>query len=77
MMVKCLNIGGPIRVFPWLKYICPDFIGYTNTKKGVQAVHNLVEESYQQHLETFDSDNLRDFTDAYIKQQYGKLLIHH
>ena len=72
-MLKSTNIGGLIRVFPWLKYICPDFIGYTNVKKAMEVVHNLVEESYDKHVETFDPENLRDFTDAYIKQQLGKL----
>jgi hypothetical protein len=72
-MFNSSNIGGLMRIFPWLKHICPDFIGYTNVKKAFEAVQSIVEESYQKHLETFDSDNLRDFTDAYIKQQFGTL----
>ena len=72
-MFNSSNIGGLIRVFPWLKYIIPDYIGYTNIKKATDAVTDMVEESYQRHLETFDSENIRDFTDAYIKQQLGTL----
>ncbi len=72
-MLKSLNISGLIRVFPWLKYIFPDFIGYTNVKKAMDLVHNLGEESYDNHVATFDPENLRDFTDAYIKQQLGNL----
>ena len=70
-MFKNSNIGGLIRVFPWLKHIIPDYIGYTNMKKVNEAVQELVNESYQKHVETFDSENIRDFTDAYIKQQLG------
>ena len=36
-----------------------------------ETVHEMVEEQYQAHLNTFDSENIRDFTDAYIKQQLG------
>jgi len=68
-MFKNSNIGGLVRVFPWLKHIIPDYIGYTNMKNVNEAVQEMVEESYQKHLETFDSENVRDFTDAYIKHQ--------
>ena len=74
-MFNSLNIGGLIRVFPWLKYIIPDYIGYTNAEKAFEAVTDMVEESYQRHLETFDSENIRDFTDAYIKQQLGMCIV--
>ena len=74
-MFKNSNIGGLIRVFPWLKHIIPDYIGYTNMKKVNEAVQELVNESYQKHVETFDSENIRDFTDAYIKQQLGNSFI--
>ena len=74
-MFKNSNIGGLIRVFPWLKHIIPDYIGYTNMKKVNEAVQELVNESYQKHVETFDSENIRDFTDAYIKQQLGNLFV--
>ena len=62
-------------MFPWLKHIIPDYIGYTNMKKVNEAVQELVNESYQKHVETFDSENIRDFTDAYIKQQLGNLFV--
>ena len=44
-------------------------------KKVNEAVQELVNESYQKHVETFDSENIRDFTDAYIKQQLGNLFV--
>jgi len=68
-MFRSSNVGGLIRIFPWLKHIIPDYIGYTNMKKVNETVNKMVEESYQAHLDTFDSENIRDFTDAYIKQQ--------
>ena len=70
-MFRSSNDGGLIRIFPWLKHIIPDYIGYTNMKKVNETVNKMVEESYQAHLDTFDSENIRDFTDAYIKQQLG------
>ena len=70
-MFKNSNIGGLITVLPWLKYIIPDYIGYTNMKNVFGAVNSIVEESYYKHLETFDAENIRDFTDAYIKQING------
>ena len=71
-MFRNSNIGGLIRVFPWLKHIIPGYIGYTNMKKVNETVQAMVEESYKAHLDTFDPENIRDFTDAYIKQQLGK-----
>jgi len=68
-MFRNSNIGGLIRVFPWLKHIIPGYIGYTNMKKVNETVQAMVEESYKAHLDTFDPENIRDFTDAYIKQQ--------
>ena len=71
-MFKNSNNGGLSTVLPWLKYIVPDYIGYTNMKNVFGAVQKIVEESYEKHLESFDAENIRDFTDAYIKQQIGK-----
>ena len=70
-MFKNSNNGGLTTVLPWLKYIIPDYIGYTNMKNVFGAVNSIVEESYDKHLETFDAENIRDFTDAYIKQING------
>ena len=72
-MFKNSNNGGLATVLPWLKYIIPDYIGYTNMKNVFGAVNSIVEESYDKHLETFDAENIRDFTDAYIKQINGQL----
>ena len=72
---KSFTIASPLRIFPWLKYIFPDQLGYTNIKEGFGSVYALAEETYQNHLESFDAENLRDFTDAYIKQQLGTLTV--
>ena len=66
------NLGGLIVILPWLKHIIPGYIGYTDMKKANDAVQDMVEESYKAHLDTFDPENIRDFTDAYIKQQLGR-----
>ena len=70
-MLKNSNIGGLIAIFPWLKHVIPDYIGYTNLEKVFKAVEELAEETYQKHIDTFDPECIRDFTDAYIKQQLG------
>ena len=75
-MLKNSNIGGLIAIFPWLKHVIPDYIGYTNMKKVFKAVHELADESYQKHFDTFDPENIGDFTDAYIKQQLGSQSIY-
>ena len=68
IMMSRSNVVGALMLFPWLKHVMPDQLGYTNTKEANDEVADLILETYDYHMETFDGDNLRDFTDAYINE---------
>ena len=40
-------------LMPWLKYICPDLIGYTNATKAMEGVLDIAQETYDEHIKTF------------------------
>lgn len=54
------QMGGPLQIFPWLKHIMPDLVGYTGAKAATEGVYDLINKSYDQHLETFDENEPRD-----------------
>lgn len=68
IMMARSNALSPLFIWPWLKYIVPNQSGYTNTKEANERVSELIEESYNKHLKSFDQNNLRDFTDIYINE---------
>ena len=63
-----MNAVGPLLMFPWLKNVAPDQLGFTNSKEARIGVTKLINETLDEHMKTFDPDNIRDFTDAYIKE---------
>ena len=54
-----------IRFIPWL------FDGFAVQLKGNKAIHNLLTDFLEEHKETFDPENIRDFIDAYLKESDG------
>ena len=68
IMMARSNAVTPLLMWPWLRYIIPKQSGYTNTKEATERVTELIEESYDWHLKTFDTNNMRDFTDIYINE---------
>jgi len=65
-MMTSINQMGPLDLFPWLKYVAPDFFGYTAMKQGIGDVDAVADQQISQHELTFDPDHMRDYIDAYL-----------
>ena len=62
------SINGPLLLCPKLCKIFPKITGYQDFKVAYEEVAKFFQAAYQEHLETFDKDNPRDFIDAYINK---------
>lgn len=67
-MMTSVDIAGPLNLFHWLKHVAPKQTGYEKIVKTTGAVYELIDEQFKDHLETFESNNLRDFIDVYINE---------
>lgn len=66
------NIGGagPVNFIPWLKYLPGDVFGVQKTIENRDKVDSFLMDQIQQHKETFNADEPRDFIDAYLSEMY-------
>ncbi len=48
--------------------LCQCQIGYTNVKHVFEDVYKLIKASFDEHKESFQEDQLRDYMDVYIKE---------
>ncbi|XP_052796199.1 cytochrome P450 1A1-like [Mya arenaria] len=56
--------GSPIDVMPWLRYVMP---GKLETLRNLQCESDkIMLTEVEEHYKTFDKDNLRDITDAFL-----------
>lgn len=62
--------GSAIGMTPWLRYIAPDFFGYTTIAETSDYLLQFVKDIIDEHKKTFSPDHLRDFIDSYIDEQY-------
>ena len=68
-MTASLNLKPSIGfIFPKLRDIFPsvDFLGEKSGK--IQAIKNYLRRAIQQHKDTYEDGNIRDFIDAYIRK---------
>jgi hypothetical protein len=52
---------------PFLRKIKPS-LADVNAFNGFKPIKNLLDATIKEHRETFDSENIRDFIDAYIQE---------
>lgn len=64
-LFKNAGLQIPENFFPWLQYIRKNSPVQTMIKND-EILRAYVREKIQEHRETFDADNLRDFIDMYI-----------
>lgn len=67
-MLVHVPIGKPLLAsIPVLKHIIPDSDRVQKVYEAMKWRDDLLNRVYKEHLETFDPDNIRDYTDALIK----------
>ncbi|XP_064600806.1 cytochrome P450 2J4-like [Liolophura sinensis] len=62
--------SGAVNFVPWLKYLPGDFFGFKNIMKNKDLVESFLIDQIQQHKETLNPDEPRDFIDAYLSEMY-------
>ncbi|XP_039750016.1 probable cytochrome P450 304a1 [Pararge aegeria] len=62
------DFGGALTITPWLKDVLPGYSGYSNLKKGNQALLNFFDKIIKHALATHDKTYDRHFLDVYIKK---------
>ncbi|XP_063909188.1 probable cytochrome P450 304a1 [Zophobas morio] len=60
--------GAALSMTPWLRFIAPDFFGYTSVIKDNGHLLDFVRKIVDEHLETFSDDYHRDFIDVFISE---------
>ncbi|RVE41678.1 hypothetical protein evm_013666 [Chilo suppressalis] len=64
---KAVDISGGVMTFmPFLRYIIPDIIGYTEMTTVHRALHKFLTETIREHRGTLDPDNPRDVIDSFL-----------
>ena len=65
--------GQALSIFPWLRFF-PDTELFKNFKEGVQQRHRYTHSMFEEHIKTFDPDNIRDMTDNLLYFSQNKQL---
>ncbi|XP_018020168.1 methyl farnesoate epoxidase-like, partial [Hyalella azteca] len=60
--------GGLLNTFPFLRKICPEFVGYTPQLKAFTEVKNYVEKAIEDHKKDLDQSDLNNFIDLYLNE---------
>jgi hypothetical protein len=58
--------GSAISMTPWLRFLAPDFFGFTSAVVDNGHLLEFLRGVVDEHLETFSDDHHRDFIDVYI-----------
>jgi len=54
-----------VNVYPWLRFF--PFKGITNLKKGLKLRDRIYRKQYEEHMKTYNPENIRDILDSIIK----------
>lgn len=63
---KIAGPQNPIEYFPWLRFIFPDWSGYTAVIKHREFTTYLFHRIIKEHRDTLDPSNPRDFIDTFL-----------
>jgi cytochrome P450 len=67
--MKCEDAtGGAICMTPWLRFLAPDYFGYTSAVRDNRFIQKFLTEIIEDHLKTFSDDHHRDFVDVFISE---------
>ncbi|RZC31857.1 cytochrome P450 304a1, partial [Asbolus verrucosus] len=61
--------GAAISITPWLRFLAPDFFGYTSAVVDNGYLIDFLKEVIDDHTKTFSDDHHRDFIDVYISER--------
>ena len=61
--------AGIVGILPWLRHLPGDLFGINVQIKRMNEVLGFIKEIVEEHRRTFDDNNIRDFTDAYLAEQ--------
>ena len=64
LIVQGFDNASIISIMPWLRFF-PNK-GLSMLKKGIQLRDEILDKKFKEHRETFDPNNIRDFTDALL-----------
>ena len=53
---------------PWVRHLFPEATGWNSQKKITKEVQDLVKDLVQEHKESYDSNDMRDFMDVYLQE---------
>jgi len=65
------KLTGLFYFLPWVAKLAPEWSGWNNYLNSIPPTKALMEELLANYKDTFSPDDLRDFTDAYIKEIYN------
>ncbi|XP_067004472.1 probable cytochrome P450 305a1 isoform X2 [Anabrus simplex] len=64
--------GGKLSQMPWLRFVAPDFSGYSLITEINTALEDFFKEIIEKHEQTHSCRNIRDFIDAYLHQMHDE-----
>lgn len=62
------DYGTIFTYLPWLRFVFPFTIKYSNIRSGMMGVNQLLETIIDKQLQTFDPNNPRHFVDVYLRE---------
>ena len=60
--------GFKLSYLPILRWLAPEWSGYNLQKKLLAEMKKIIQEIIDEHRDTFDRDNPKDFIDIYLKE---------
>lgn len=66
---KLVGQTGIIGIFPFLRFLPGDLFGAKRLLRNTTKIRRFFVDQIQSHREDFDESNIRDFTDAFLKEQ--------
>ncbi|XP_033742962.1 cytochrome P450 2B5-like isoform X2 [Pecten maximus] len=66
---KLIALGRHAQAFPYLKYLPGDMFNIKKLIQNTKDIRDFVFEQINEHRNTFDDENQRDFIDAFLSQQ--------
>lgn len=67
-IISTTSITGPAFFMPWIPTLFPEWSGWNSFVATVSDVKNLIRGYIVEHKKTFQSDNIRDYIDVYLKE---------
>ena len=70
LSVQGMDNSSALSFMPWLRFFPNE--GLSKLKRGVAMRDKILSQKLKEHMESFDANNLRDFTDALLNEFYNE-----